>query len=97
MHRQPEFFPEPDEFRPQRWLDLPRSSLPKGAYFPFGAGPRVCIGEHFAWMEMTRGLQIILQNYRLDPCRVANPQLRTGITLAPAQELSIPVQRIPAA
>ena len=94
MHRQPEFFPDPDEFRPQRWLDRPRNTLPKGAYFPFGAGPRVCIGEHFAWMEMQSGLQAILKNFRLEPCPVDHPELRPGITLAPGEELAIPVQRL---
>lgn len=94
MHRHPEFFPEPEAFRPQRWLERPRASLPKGVYFPFGAGPRVCIGEHFAWMEMLRGLRLILKNYRLDPCKVENPRLRVGITLGPDEALRIPVRRI---
>lgn len=93
MHRHPEFFPDPEEFRPQRWLDRPRSSLPKGVYFPFGAGPRVCIGEHFAWMEMLRGLRLILLSHSLGACPVERPRLRPGITLGPDQELPIPVRR----
>lgn len=92
MHRHPAYFSEPDAFRPQRWLDTPRSSLPKGIFFPFGAGPRVCIGEHFAWQEMLIGMRLILENYWLDPCPVDRPKLRPGITLAPGQELPIPVR-----
>jgi cytochrome P450 len=49
-HRDPRFFPEPDQFRPERWLD-PCPSRPRFAYFPFGGGPHICIGNHFAMME----------------------------------------------
>ncbi|MFN8609679.1 MAG: cytochrome P450 [Vulcanimicrobiota bacterium] len=91
MHRHPDYFSQPDEFLPERWLARPRQTLPKGVFFPFGAGPRVCIGEHFAWQEMQIGLRIILQNFRLGPCPVLQPRLRTGITLAPGQNLPIPV------
>jgi cytochrome P450 len=94
MHRRPDVFPDPDQFRPERWQEKPRHCLPKGSYFPFGAGPRVCIGEHFAWLEMMLGLGTILKHYRLLPCPVENPRLRTRVTLAPGQPLWIPVQRI---
>src|SRR5690606_16755617 len=49
VHRDPRWFPEPEAFRPERWLE--ESDRPKFAYFPFGGGARVCIGERFAWME----------------------------------------------
>lgn len=94
MHRHPEFFPEPDRFWPERWQQRPRASLPKGSYFPFGMGPRVCIGEHFAWLEMLLGLGTVLQHYELLACPVANPGLRARVTLAPAQDLPIPVRRL---
>jgi cytochrome P450 len=93
MHRQEAFFPNAERFWPDRWIERPRTSLPKYCYFPFGAGPRVCIGEHFAWMEMLVGLGTILQNYQLGFCQVDKPRLEPGITLAPAEELMIPVQR----
>ena len=45
MHRDPRYFDDPDAFRPERWLDGLADRLPAGAYFPFGDGPRRCIGE----------------------------------------------------
>ncbi len=51
IHRDPRWFDEPLEFRPERWTPETRVSLPRYAYFPFGAGPRICIGEPFAWMR----------------------------------------------
>ena len=94
VHRDPTNFPEPERFWPLRWQLRPRGSLPKLCYFPFGGGPRVCIGEHFAWQEMMLGLGTILQTYRLGLCPVEHPKLRTGITLAPGEPLPIPVERL---
>ncbi len=94
MHRNSLYFERPENFEPDRWQKHPRTSLPKLCYFPFGAGPRVCIGEHFAWMEMMIGLGTILRNYKLGPCEVAAPKLRTGITLAPGENLLIPVTKL---
>jgi cytochrome P450 len=51
VHHDPRFFPDPFRFDPDRWNQNQGSSLPQFAYFPFGGGPRVCIGEQFAWME----------------------------------------------
>jgi cytochrome P450 len=51
MHRDPRYWDKPEEFRPTRWLDGSTAHLPKGVYFPFGLGPRTCIGNAFAMME----------------------------------------------
>ena len=51
MHRDARYFDEPDSFRPERWLDGLADRLPAGAYFPFGDGPRRCIGQGFALLE----------------------------------------------
>ncbi len=50
-HRDPRFFPDPLRFLPERWTETFEAGLPKLTYFPFGGGPRVCIGLGFAWME----------------------------------------------
>lgn len=50
-HRNTEFFPDPEEFRPERWVDDLESRLPRGAYFPFLAGTRKCLGDQFALLE----------------------------------------------
>jgi cytochrome P450 len=66
-HRDERWFPEPDKFAPERWRDDPirRGKLPRFAYFPFGGGPRVCIGVGFAMMEATLLLATIAQRYSL--------------------------------
>ncbi len=69
VHRDPRFFEQPDLFNPDRWAgDLARQ-LPTFAYFPFGGGPRVCIGKSFAMMEAILLLAIIAQKFQftLDP------------------------------
>jgi cytochrome P450 len=65
-HRDPRFFPDPERFDPERWrVDPVRSGrIPRFAYFPFGGGPRVCIGAGFAMMETTLLLAAIAQRYR---------------------------------
>lgn len=83
-HRDAEFFPEPRTFRPERWTPEFRARLPRFAYFPFGGGPRQCIGEHFAWMEGVILLATLAQKWRLehtgDPKKV---ELQASITLRP--------------
>lgn len=64
-HRDPELFPDPLRFDPDRWLDRSPASLPKGAYTPFGAGPRHCIGEQFAWAMMHVVLGTVIRRWRL--------------------------------
>lgn len=65
IHRDARWFPEPDTFRPERWLEPHIESLPRGAYLPFGAGPRQCIGNHFAMTEAVIILASIAQRFEL--------------------------------
>jgi cytochrome P450 len=69
VHRDERWFEAADEFRPERWSDEMEERLPKFAYFPFGGGPRVCIGNGFAMMEMLLVLAALLPRWRfeLDP------------------------------
>ena len=64
VHRDPRFFENPDDFRPERWRDNFEKRLPNCAYFPFGAGPRACIGQLFAMVEMTMVLAMIAQRFQ---------------------------------
>jgi cytochrome P450 len=65
-HRDPRYFgPDPEAFRPERWLDGLAKRIPKYAYFPFGGGPRVCIGNRFAMMEAVLLLATIARRFRL--------------------------------
>ncbi|MEO8131521.1 MAG: cytochrome P450, partial [Bryobacteraceae bacterium] len=69
MHRNPEFFPDPERFDPERWTPEAKEQRPKFSYYPFGGGPRICIGERFAWTEGVLLLAAIAQKWqmRLDP------------------------------
>jgi cytochrome P450 len=65
VHRDGRWFDEPEEFRPERWSDDAARRLPRFAYFPFGGGPRQCIGNTFAMIEATLILAAIGQRFRL--------------------------------
>ena len=65
VHRDPRWFEDPETFRPERWADDLARRLPRFAYFPFGGGPRQCIGNTFATMEAVLLLATIAQCFRL--------------------------------
>ncbi|MCW3100020.1 MAG: ptlI [Chthonomonadaceae bacterium] len=67
IQRLPQHFPCPDAFRPERWLNGETTDLPRFAYFPFGGGPRICIGQNFALVEAILLLATIAQRFRLEP------------------------------
>jgi cytochrome P450 len=83
MHRDARYFPDPLCFDPERWTAPARESRPQFSYFPFGGGPRRCIGESFAWMEGILLLATLAQHWqmRLVPNHVV--ALRPLITLRP--------------
>ncbi|WP_157264735.1 cytochrome P450 [Azohydromonas aeria] len=65
LHRDPRWWSEPDEFRPGRFLPG-APEVPRGAWIPFGVGPRVCIGQHFAMLEMTLVAAMLLQRFDVE-------------------------------
>jgi cytochrome P450 len=65
VHRDPRWFENPEEFRPERWENDFAKKIPRFAYFPFGGGPRQCIGNNFAQMEAALILATIAQRFRL--------------------------------
>ncbi len=65
-HRHPNFWEEPDQFRPERFLGEVPVNRPRFAYFPFGGGPRVCIGSQFAMIEAQLVLATVIQRYEME-------------------------------
>lgn len=93
LHRDPRFFDDPLAFRPERWTEDFEARLPKLAYFPFGAGPRICIGMGFAWMEGVLLLATIGRRWkmRLVPGQQVEPHPR--ITLRPKNGVRVTLER----
>ena len=87
MHRDPRFFDDPETFRPERWTAEMKAALPRFAYFPFGGGPRQCIGEGFAWMEATLVIATIAQRWRFRPVEGFAPELQPLFVLRPKNGL----------
>jgi len=91
-HRDPRWFPDPDRFEPLRFTAEAKAARPKLSYFPFGAGPRICIGEGFAWMEAVLIVATIAQRWRLElVSRDVTPQ--ASITLRPKGGITMRVGR----
>jgi cytochrome P450 len=80
-HRDPRFFPDPERFDPSRWHAEAKESRPRFSYFPFGGGPRVCIGEGFAWMEGVLLLATLARRWRL--------RLQPGQDIVPAPSITL--------
>jgi cytochrome P450 len=89
MHRDPRFYANPTRFDPARWTESFERDLPRFAYFPFGGGPRLCIGASFASMEAALVLAILTQRFRfyVDPTCEVVPQ--PSITLRPKNGLRL--------
>lgn len=83
IHRDARFYGAPERFDPDRWTPEMQERLPRFAYFPFGGGPRVCIGETFAWTEGMLVLATIARRRRLRLVPDHPVELRPLITLRP--------------
>ncbi len=94
MHRDPRRFSEPDQFRPERWRDGLDKRLPRGAWIPFGAGPRICIGGAFAMMELNLILATVLRRWHLVLVPGARVVPQTSITLRPRYGVPMVLRRI---
>ena len=86
MHRDARYFTEPERFDPERWTPEAKSERPQFSYFPFGGGPRRCIGEGFAWMEAVLLVSTIASRWRMR--LVAGRRVETSplITLRPGKD-----------
>jgi cytochrome P450 len=85
VHRSARYFDEPDLFRPERWTPALTKSLPKFAYFPFGGGQRVCIGNHFGLQEGVRIVSEITRRFELRLAEGSKADPVLGITLLPRE------------
>ena len=92
VHHDPRWWPEPEAFTPDRWLTP--AERPKYAYFPFGGGTRVCIGESFAWTEAILLLATIAQRWRFERGEQPAPTTEPRITLRPKGLVMTAVRRV---
>jgi cytochrome P450 len=92
-HRHPDFWQNPEGFDPERFTPERSAGLPRMAYFPYGGGPRKCIGNTFAALEMPLVVAMVAQRYRLDlvPGQVVFPE--PAISLRPRDPVMVRVER----
>jgi len=95
LHRNPHYFPEPETFDPERFLPEREKELPRYAYLPFGAGPRICIGNHFAMMEGHLLIATLAQRatFFLVPNQVIAPDLTKTLALRPYGKVEAVMKR----
>lgn len=92
VQRDPRFFDQPNAFVPERWTAEFAGSLPKYAYFPFGGGPRACIGNYFAMMEVVLLLATIGQRYRFSLLAEHPVSLLPAMSLRPRDGIKVVVK-----
>jgi cytochrome P450 len=93
IHRDGRVYQEPEDFAPERWTTEFERRLPRCAYFPFGAGPRVCIGSSFALMELRLILPTILARWHLEPASAEPLELMASITTRPRRGIAMVVHQ----
>jgi cytochrome P450 len=92
-HHNPKYFPDPFRFDPERWRPEAKESRPKFSYFPFGGGPRVCIGESFAWMEGVLVLATMAQKWRMRLAPGHPVETQPLVTLRPKHGMKMILER----
>ena len=82
-HHDPRWYPEPERFEPERFLHAREDARPKLAWLPFGGGARMCVGKHFALLEMQLLLATLVPRLRFSLAPGVTIQPRPRITLRP--------------
>jgi cytochrome P450 len=95
LHRREEYFPEPEKFDPERFTPEREKQLPRYAFMPFGAGPRICIGLYFAMMEGHLLLATLAQraSFSLVPGQTIEPDPIHHLALRPARAVNVTVKK----
>jgi cytochrome P450 len=96
-HRDARYWPEPDRFDPERFGETAKKDRPPLAYFPFGAGARLCLGESFAKMEGALVLATIAQSFAFQPVTGGRIELEPRMTLRSKRDIRLRVRRRPQA
>jgi cytochrome P450 len=94
-HRDPRVFDHPDSFRPERWADGLDKRLRRGDYFPFGMGPRQCIGGSFAMLESVLVLAAVRQRFRLEPASDDEALPVPVLALQPDRPILLALRAVP--
>ncbi len=93
VHRHPEFWEKPNVFDPERFSETQSKGRHKFAFFPFGGGPRYCIGNNFAMMEMQVILAMLIHRFEFQPLSQLPPPLDPLLTLRPKDEIQVHVKK----
>jgi cytochrome P450 len=93
MHHDERYYSEPEKFDPDRWTPEAKAKRPKYAYFPFGGGPRMCIGEQFAWMEGILLIATLAQKWKMRLVPGHPVKMQPLITLRPKHGMRMTIEK----
>jgi cytochrome P450 len=93
VHRDPRYYPDPERFDPSRWTAEARAARPSHAYFPFGAGPRRCVGDNFAWLEGLLLLATLASQWRFRRGPLTQARIRSAPLLRVHPDIVLTLER----
>ncbi len=93
LHHNPEYWPDPEKFDPDRFSKENKEKQVKGAYMPFGSGQRICIGSQFAMMEMTALIAVMIKDFAPEPIPNYTPKMIAAITTNVTQGMPMYIKR----
>ncbi len=93
-HRHPEFWEDAEEFIPERFSAENSENRPKFAYFPFGGGPRICLGNNFAMMEAQLIIAMILQKFKVELVPEYKVEAEVSLTLRPKRGIMVSLEKV---